>query len=158
MASASRPRRGSPIRSSRRGYAPSDSPADAPRSLEARSSLLPRRSRLRRRSRRSKLRRMPALPIYTIVPFVAMLLAIALLPLGVPRWWESNRNKLLIAVVLGAPVVVLYLGREPGALVRMGEEYVSFIILLAGLYVITGGILLRGDLVATPLTNAAFLA
>jgi Na+/H+ antiporter NhaD/arsenite permease-like protein len=87
-----------------------------------------------------------------------MLLAIAICPLHVPHWWESNRHKLLVAVVLGAPVLALYLFREPGALVRMAEEYVSFILLLAGLYVIAGGIVLRGDLVATPLTNAAFLA
>jgi Na+/H+ antiporter NhaD/arsenite permease-like protein len=40
----------------------------------------------------------------------------------------------------------------------MGEEYVSFIVLLAGLYVISGGIRLTGDLEATPLTNTAFLA
>src|SRR5439155_6290777 len=37
-------------------------------------------------------------------------------------------------------------------------DYVSFIVLLAGLFVISGGIILRGDLVATPLTNTAFLA
>ena len=40
----------------------------------------------------------------------------------------------------------------------MAEEYVSFIVLLAGLYVIAGGVLLRGDLAATPLTNTGFLA
>ena len=34
----------------------------------------------------------------------------------------------------------------------------AFIVLLGGLYVISGGILLRGDLEATPLTNATFLA
>ena len=96
-------------------------------------------------------------PLYTILPFTAMLLAIAMCPLRVPHWWESNRNKFLVAVVLGAPVLVLYLRREPAALLHMAEEYVSFIILLAGLYVIAGGILLRGDLVATPLTNVAFL-
>jgi Na+/H+ antiporter NhaD/arsenite permease-like protein len=99
-----------------------------------------------------------ALPVYSIVPFVAMLLAIALCPLRVPHWWESNRNKLLVASVLGAPVLALYLARERSALVHMLTEYVSFIILLAGLYVISGGILLRGDLVATPLTNTGFLA
>jgi len=86
-----------------------------------------------------------------------MLLAIAVCPLRVPHWWESNRNKFLVAAILGAPVLVLYIRREPAALLHMAEEYVSFIILLAGLYVIAGGILLRGDLVATPLTNAAFL-
>jgi Na+/H+ antiporter NhaD/arsenite permease-like protein len=96
-------------------------------------------------------------PLYSVFPFVAMLLALAVCPLWIPRWWESNRNKLLVSLVLGAPILVLYLRREPGALWHVGQEYVSFIILLAGLYVIAGGILLRGDLVASPLTNAAFL-
>jgi Na+/H+ antiporter NhaD/arsenite permease-like protein len=92
------------------------------------------------------------------VPFVAMLLAIALGPLWAPRWWESNRNKLVVSALLGVPILVMYLGRRPGALGAMAEEYVSFIVLLAGLYVISGGILLRGDLEATPRTNVAFLA
>jgi len=97
-------------------------------------------------------------PIYTVIPFVAMLLAIALCPLWLPHWWEANRNKLIVSVVLGLPVLALYLVRRPGALGAMAEEYVSFIILLGGLYVISGGILLRGDLPATPVVNTAFLA
>jgi Na+/H+ antiporter NhaD/arsenite permease-like protein len=102
---------------------------------------------------------MPSAPaLYTVVPFVAMLLAIALAPLWAPHWWESNRNKLVVSVLLGMPILVMYLGRRPGALGAMAEEYVSFIILLAGLYVISGGILLRGDLEATPATNVKFLA
>jgi len=98
------------------------------------------------------------LPLYSILPFVAMLLAIAFCPLWLPHWWESNRNKLVVAGVLGAPVLVLYLVREPGALVHMGGDYVSFIILLAGLYVIAGGVLLTGDLEASPSVNTSFLA
>ena len=101
---------------------------------------------------------MTALPVYTVLPFVAMLLAIAVCPLRIAHWWEPNRHKFVVAALLGVPILILYLGREPAALVRMAGEYVSFIILLAGLYVISGGILLRGDLVATPLTNAGFLA
>jgi Na+/H+ antiporter NhaD/arsenite permease-like protein len=99
-----------------------------------------------------------ALPLYTVLPFLAMLLAIALFPLWLPHWWESNRSKLAVAAVLGAPVLVLYLARQPGALVHMAADYASFIILLAGLYVIAGGVLLTGDLEATPLVNTAFLA
>jgi Na+/H+ antiporter NhaD/arsenite permease-like protein len=97
-------------------------------------------------------------PLYTIAPFVAMLLAIALCPLGVPHWWESNRNKMVVSAALGLPILGMYLARRPGALGLMAEEYVSFIILLAGLYVISGGILLRGDLQAAPLVNTTFLA
>jgi Na+/H+ antiporter NhaD/arsenite permease-like protein len=98
------------------------------------------------------------LPVYTVAPFVLMLLVIAVFPLWLPRWWESNRHKLMVAGALGLPVFILYALRQPRALGRMGEEYVAFIILLGGLYVISGGVLLRGDLVATPLTNAGFLA
>jgi Na+/H+ antiporter NhaD/arsenite permease-like protein len=98
------------------------------------------------------------LPLYTVLPFGLMLLAIAICPLAIPHWWESNRNKLVVSALLGLPILTFYARRQPGALVAMGEEYVSFLLLLAGLYVITGGILVTGDLEATPATNTAFLA
>jgi Na+/H+ antiporter NhaD/arsenite permease-like protein len=87
-----------------------------------------------------------------------MLLAIAVCPLWAPHWWESNRNKLIVATALGLPVLVLYLVRRPASLLGTAEEYVSFIVLLSGLYAISGGIRLTGDLEATPLTNTTFLA
>jgi len=93
-----------------------------------------------------------------VLPFVAMLLAIAVCPLWVPHWWESNWNKMVASAALGLPVLAFYGVRHPAALLHTAEDYVSFIILLAGLFVISGGILLRGDLVATPATNTAFLA
>ena len=68
-----------------------------------------------------------------------MLLAVALCPLQVPHWWESNRNKLLVSGALGFPILILYLFRRPAALLRTGEEYLSFMILLGGLYAIAGG-------------------
>jgi Na+/H+ antiporter NhaD/arsenite permease-like protein len=100
----------------------------------------------------------PAPPLYTVLPFVCMLLAIAVFPLWLPHWWKSNRNKLLVAITLGVPVLAFYLGRRPAALLGMAEEYVSFILLLSGLYAISSGIRLTGDLEATPLTNTTFLA
>ncbi|PYM07245.1 MAG: sodium:proton antiporter [Candidatus Rokuibacteriota bacterium] len=98
------------------------------------------------------------LPVATVAPFAALLIAIAVCPLALPSWWHANRNKLLVSCVLAMPIVLLYLRHEPRALHHAGGEYVSFVLLLAGLYVIAGGILVRGDLRATPLTNAAFLA
>jgi Na+/H+ antiporter NhaD/arsenite permease-like protein len=101
----------------------------------------------------------PAPAVYTVLPFVLMLLVIALGPLWAQHWWESNRNKLVAAALLGLPVVGLYLARgNHAALLGMAGEYVSFIILLSGLYAISGGIRLTGDLEATPLTNTVFLA
>ena len=91
------------------------------------------------------------------LPFVALLLAIAVLPLLAPHFWESNLRKLAVAVVLAAPVLVLYVRAHPAALVHVAGDYASFIVLLGGLFVISGGIFLEGDLEATPRTNAAFL-
>jgi len=122
-----------------------------PRAIEGR---IPPSARLRRDYTVAAL---VAPPAWTIVPFVAMLLAIATCPLVVPHWWERNGNKFIVSAVLGAPILVLYLMRRPGALLGVAEEYISFIVLLAGLYVVSGGIRLEGDLEATPATNTLFL-
>ena len=93
-----------------------------------------------------------------IAPFVTMLLAIAVLPLAGPRRWESNARKLAVSALLGLPVLVLYARHDPSALVHAGHDYLSFIVLLSSLFVVSGGILLTGDLEASPRTNTAFLA
>ena len=97
-------------------------------------------------------------PLYSVLPFVAMLLAIAVCPLWVNHWWERNGNKLVLSLLLSAPVVAYYLVRHPYELVATAEEFTSFILLLASLFVISGGIRVTGDLEATPLTNTSFLA
>jgi Na+/H+ antiporter NhaD/arsenite permease-like protein len=93
-----------------------------------------------------------------IAPFVAMLLCIAILPLAAPHFWESNARKLALSGLLGLPVLVLYARHHPAALLHTAEEYFSFIALLGSLFVVSGGILVTGDLPATPRVNAAFLA
>ena len=97
-------------------------------------------------------------PLYAVLPFVAMLLAIAVAPLWIPHWWESNRNKLILSAALGLPIAAVYGLDAPGVLLHAAEDYLSFIILLAGLFVVSSGILLRGDLPATPAVNTGFLA
>jgi Na+/H+ antiporter NhaD/arsenite permease-like protein len=87
-----------------------------------------------------------------------MLLAIAVLPLATPGFWESNLRKLGVAALLACPVLLLYLRAHPQALLHVASDYVSFIVLLGGLFVISGGVMLEGDLEATPRTNAAMLA
>lgn len=93
-----------------------------------------------------------------MLPFCALLLAIALLPLAVPRFWEKNRHKFLVALALAAPVAALLLVRAPSLLLHTLGEYASFIVLLGSLYAAAGGIVLRGDLRATPAINTALLA
>ena len=102
-----------------------------------------------------------ALPTWTVLPFIGMLLAIALLPLAAPHFWASNRNKSIVAALLALPVA-LYLVAAHGAvgvheLLERAKEYVSFIVLLAALFVVTGGIYVRGSLAGTPLVNTGVL-
>ena len=98
------------------------------------------------------------LPYWSVLPFVLMLLAIALVPLQWPHFWESNRNKGLVSAALGLPVALLVGANDPHLLVHTCHEYVAFIVLLGALFVISGGIVLRGDLLATPAVNTGFLA
>ncbi|MEP6652043.1 MAG: sodium:proton antiporter [Myxococcales bacterium] len=101
-------------------------------------------------------------PLWAVGPFVLYLLLIASLPLVLGRFWEHNRNKLLVALLLSAPVVVYLLGsrglegRE--ALLRTAFDYASFMALLGALFTISGGICLRGSLAGSSLVNVLFLA
>src|SRR6266480_2924042 len=97
------------------------------------------------------------LPLITALPFVALLLVIALAPLAVPGWWHHNRNKALVSLVISAPIL-LYLGRTaPELLDEKLHEYLSFIVVIAALYVIAGGIHVEGSLAGTPLVNTGVL-
>lgn len=98
------------------------------------------------------------LPYWSIAPFALMLLAIALVPLRFPHFWESNANKGIVSAVLGVPVALYVLTHDPHLLWHTALEYVSFIALLGALFTISGGIVLRGDLRATPAINTTFLA
>jgi len=96
-----------------------------------------------------------------VAPFALLLLCIALFPLLNPHWWEHNRNKGFIAAGLGVPVVIYLLtfghhGLE--ALEHAGKEYVSFLVLLGSLFVISGGVYVRGSLKGSPMVNTMFLA
>jgi Na+/H+ antiporter NhaD/arsenite permease-like protein len=99
------------------------------------------------------------LPFWTVAFFVILLLFIAIFPLTHGHLWESNRNKAIIAGVLSLPVIVLFYhyGNLQPVLHEI-KEYFSFIILLASLYIISGGIFLSGDIEATPRNNTLFLA
>jgi Na+/H+ antiporter NhaD/arsenite permease-like protein len=96
-------------------------------------------------------------PIISGIPFGLLLLLIAVLPLTASHFWESNRNKAIVAALVSAPILIYLLAQAPGELASTFHEYLSFIILLAALFVISGGILVTGDLRATPLVNTTFL-
>ena len=97
---------------------------------------------------------------WSMIPFGLMLLTIAVAPLVVNEWWESNRHKLAIALMLAIPTAVfLIMGGMCHELEhQFFGDYIPFIVLLLALYVITGGIHLSGDIKAKPWVNTTFLA
>lgn len=100
-------------------------------------------------------------PAWSVIPFVLMLAAIAIAPLipSVAHVWEKPRTQLIFALALGVPVAVaVWWAGHWDLVVHALVEYGSFIVLLLALYVVSGGIVLRGDIAATPRTNTIFLA
>ena len=102
---------------------------------------------------------LPDVPLWASIPFAIMLLSIAVLPLIVESWWERNRHKLIVALALAIPTAIYLINK--GLIHNLEHQimydYVPFIILLASLFVITGGIHLSGDIKAKPIINTLFI-
>lgn len=100
-------------------------------------------------------------PAWGLIPFVLMLLSIAIFPLvpAAAHFWERPRNQLIVALLLGVPVAVwMTVGGDFASVYHALFEYFQFISLLLALFVVSGAIHLRGDIEATPRNNAVFLA
>lgn len=96
------------------------------------------------------------------VPFVCMLLSIAILPLAKPHLWEQHFGKISVfwGLAFLVPCSIVY-GFETARyefLHIMLLDYMSFIILLFALFTIAGGVRLKGSLVGTPKVNTGILA
>jgi putative citrate transport len=73
-----------------------------------------------------------------------MLVSIAVLPMIVPAWWDGNRNKAILSVAMSLPVIAVVLRCEPRLLFQLLLDYVFFLTLLGSLFVISGGIYVKG--------------
>lgn len=100
------------------------------------------------------------LPLWSVLPFVGILLSIALLPLVLPRFWHLHFPKVSAfwAVVFAAPFLFFF--RE-AALYEIGHiiviDYIPFILLLWALFTVSGGIYVKGSLKGTPAVNTLIL-
>ena len=92
-----------------------------------------------------------------IVPFVVLLLAIALAPLFFADWWTRHYPK--VAIGLGAVTLAYYLFvlGAVNPVLHTAHEYVSFIALIGSLYIVSGGIHIQVRGETTPWFNTGFL-
>ena len=101
-------------------------------------------------------------PIWLCIPFAGLLLCIAVLPLVKPEWWEKNQP-LAVAVwslLFIIPFAVTYSAGDAVETVLecILNDYLTFIVLLFGLFCVAGNITLEGDLAGSPRVNVIFLA
>ena len=101
------------------------------------------------------------LPIWSIIPFAGMLLSIAVFPLVKAEWWEKHQLlvSLAWALLFLVPFALAYgaeVTAEQLAEVVIGD-YIPFIVLLLGLYVVAGGIHVGGTIAGTTRNNVIML-
>ncbi|MHB8770580.1 MAG: sodium:proton antiporter [Syntrophales bacterium] len=100
------------------------------------------------------------LPLWTIIPFAGILLSIALCPLLTPHFWHHHFGKASAfwALLFALPFLYVYRGVALYEILHIFLiDYIPFIILLWGLFTISGGVVLKGSLKGTPAVNTVML-
>lgn len=92
----------------------------------------------------------------SVIPFVLLLFAIAIMPFFIHKWWEKNYFYVSLALALITTVYYLFIG-QGWSIFRSIEEYIMFISLLASLFIISGGIFIGLKGFATPFRNVLLL-
>lgn len=102
-----------------------------------------------------------SVPLWLCIPFAGILLSIAVFPLVRPAWWEEHQPLVVVfwIVLFMIPFAALfgpYMAAE-SALECIVNDYLTFIVLLFGLFCVAGNITLEGDLAGSPRINVALL-
>jgi Na+/H+ antiporter NhaD/arsenite permease-like protein len=101
-----------------------------------------------------------SLPVWSVIPFIGILLSIAVLPLFAPRFWHRHFPKVSFFWALGLAIPLLAVFGSP-AWTELKHviliDFLPFIILLWALFTVSGGIFLEGALTGTPLLNSLLL-
>ena len=101
------------------------------------------------------------IPLWLCIPFAGLLLCIAVLPLVKPEWWEKNRLYAVIAwsLLFIIPFAVKFGPSEATEIVLecIINDYLTFIVLLFGLFCVAGNIKLEGNLAGNPRVNVLLL-
>jgi len=92
------------------------------------------------------------------LPFLGLLLSIAILPLVAQKFWHQLKNQAIVSIAFALPVAFFCFRYAPHALGESLKDYFSFVVLLGSLFVVSGGIYLAGDMESTPLANTGLLA
>ena len=101
------------------------------------------------------------LHLWSIIPFVGILLSIAILPLAFDSHFlvhHGGKVSLIWGLIFAVPYLIVFRGDAFYDILHIYLiDYIPFIILLWGLFTVAGGILVRGTLRGTPIVNTTLL-
>lgn len=104
---------------------------------------------------------MQSVPLWMCIPFVGLLLCIAAFPVLRPVWWEEHQAWVvaLCSVLFLVPFALLCgMGTAVETVLEcLVNDYLTFIVLLFGLFCVAGNVTLEGDLAGSPRINVALL-
>ncbi len=96
-----------------------------------------------------------------VIPFVGILLSIAIFPLVAPHFWHHHYGKVSLfwgALFIIAFTIVNGFGMSAFYLLEVYIlEFIPFIVLLLALFTVAGGIRLTGELVGSPKVNTIII-
>ena len=102
------------------------------------------------------------IPLWLCIPFAGLLLCIAVLPLIKPHWWEEHQPHAVAfwSLLFVVPFALMYGVSHASETVLecMINDYLTFIVLLFGLFCVSGNITMSGDLAGSPRINVGLLA
>lgn len=101
-------------------------------------------------------------PLWLCIPFAGLLLCIAVMPLVKGEWWEAHQPLVVVLwiLVVVIPFALLYgVGSAAETVLECTvNDYLTFIVLLFGLFCVSGNITMEGDFAGSPRINVGLLA
>jgi Na+/H+ antiporter NhaD/arsenite permease-like protein len=103
-----------------------------------------------------------AASVWLCLPFAGLLLCIAVLPLVKAEWWEAHQPHAVVfwSLLFLFPFAALKgVGTAAETVLEcIVNDYLTFIVLLFGLFCVSGNITMSGDLAGSPRINVGLLA
>lgn len=101
-------------------------------------------------------------PVWLCIPFAGLLLCIAVMPLLRAEWWEAHQPLVVFMwiILLVVPFAIVYGAGDTFETVLecIVNDYLTFIVLLFGLFCVSGNITVGGDFAGSPRVNVCLLA
>ena len=97
-------------------------------------------------------------PIWLVLPFIGLLLAIATGPLFYMHHWHHHYPKYAVGFGLFVTLYYVFVLHDAVSMLHALQEYLSFIALVASLFIAASGIFLKVNARGTPLVNVGLLS